>query len=387
MKRFLFVGPDHPTPVGGREQLSRLHRRALGELLGADLDVFLIPPSKLSGAKRMRAVVTGRMDGITRSAETLVLERIADSDIDCVWLDGSNLGVLARAIKQRYPNVEVLSFFHNIEARFFWGAARQRPTIRAFGVFVASYIAERCCARFSDRLITLNRRDAAELECLYGRAATDILPMALDDAWNPAADLRTITARPLLFVGGSFYANKAGIAWFASKVVPATAVETIIVGRGMERDRAALERTAMVRVVGPVEDLSPYYRDALAVIAPIFDGSGMKTKVAEALMHGKLVIGTREAFTGYDEGPCQVGWRAETPAEWVSAIERAKADPPLSFDPALRRIYEDRYSTPALKREIASILGLNRGAQFGCKLMADGSGAAYGISSRPVGVR
>ena len=38
---------------------------------------------------------------------------------------------------------------------------------------------------------------------------------------------------------------------------------------------------------------------AALVIAPIFDGSGMKTKVAEALMHGKHVVGTPEAFSGY----------------------------------------------------------------------------------------
>ena len=34
--------------------------------------------------------------------------------------------------------------------------------------------------------------------------------------------------------------------------------------------------------------------------SPIFYGSGMKTKVAEALMHGKRIIGTNNAFAGYD---------------------------------------------------------------------------------------
>ena len=40
-------------------------------------------------------------------------------------------------------------------------------------------------------------------------------------------------------------------------------------------------------VVGEVESLAQWYHDAYFVVAPIFDGSGMKTKVAEALMYGK----------------------------------------------------------------------------------------------------
>ena len=37
-----------------------------------------------------------------------------------------------------------------------------------------------------------------------------------------------------------------------------------------------------------------------SVIMPIFMGGGMKVKTAEALMNGKTIFGSKEAFEGYD---------------------------------------------------------------------------------------
>ncbi|MEO5808792.1 MAG: hypothetical protein ABIR51_01765, partial [Sphingomicrobium sp.] len=215
MSRLLFIGPDHGDAVGGREQLSRLHEQALGDVLGGEIDVIRLTKSRAG----IGAALSGRIDGVTREAEARILDHIERRGVGRVWLDGSNLGVLARAIKQRFPEVEVLCFFHNIEPRFFWGAFRQRPGARALGVLAATFAAERTAARFSDRLVALNARDAAAIERWHGRAATDLLSMAIADGWQGEAPA-TATGS-LLFVGGSFYANTAGIAWFAREVAPA----------------------------------------------------------------------------------------------------------------------------------------------------------------------
>jgi hypothetical protein len=55
-----------------------------------------------------------------------------------------------------------------------------------------------------------------------------------------------------------------------------------------------------VKLDGYVNDLSSYYKSAVAVVAPIFKGSGMKTKVIEAMSYGKSIIGTDEAFQGIE---------------------------------------------------------------------------------------
>jgi glycosyltransferase involved in cell wall biosynthesis len=53
-----------------------------------------------------------------------------------------------------------------------------------------------------------------------------------------------------------------------------------------------------VMVTGFVESLVPYMKKAQIFISPIFFGSGTKTKVLEAMGMGKLVVGTKDSFTG-----------------------------------------------------------------------------------------
>ena len=87
---------------------------------------------------------------------------------------------------------------------------------------------------------------------------------------------------------------------FIKEVMPHINAELIIVGKGMDQFKEKFELTENVKVFGFVEDLSAFYYDASIVIAPIYSGGGMKTKIAEAMMYGKTILGTKEAFEGYE---------------------------------------------------------------------------------------
>ena len=159
-----------------------------------------------------------------------------------------------------------------------------------------------------------------------------------------------------LFVGGVFYANRAGITWFVKHVAPRIQVKTCIVGKGFEDLKDVLELDGRVEVIGAVDSLAQWYQDAHFVIAPIFDGSGMKTKVAEALMFGKKIIGTPEAFSGYEDITERAGWVCSTADEFVAAIGRAKDADLARFDPELRALYEAKYSFSAARSRLAAIM-------------------------------
>src|SRR5260370_8440558 len=58
-----------------------------------------------------------------------------------------------------------------------------------------------------------------------------------------------------------------------------------------------------VAVAGWVDDVRPYLQRASVVVAPVFEGAGMRTKVLEAWAMAKAVVGTPLAFeslTGKD---------------------------------------------------------------------------------------
>ena len=356
LPRLLYVSPvSAGAPLGGRALLARLHRDCLAELAGDELFEYSLDPAQRSS---VLAAVRGSIDGITPASSAAVLARIAADGIDAVWLDGSNLGQLARAIKRTHPTVQVIVFCHNVEARFFAGALRAAPSLRAAAVLAANWRAERLTVHHADVLIALSARDSVGLHRIYGRGADHILPMAMTDQICGAIGDNTPVgeAAPLLFAGGAFYANRAGIAWFARKVAPRIALRTQVVGRGMDALGTELATVPNIEMVGEVDALEPWYRGARAVIAPIFDGSGMKTKVAEALMHGKPVIGTPEAFSGYGAEVCEGNWVCETADEFVAAIRAIAVQQVKTLDPERRGLYQRNHSTDATRARIEKIL-------------------------------
>lgn len=347
------------VPSGGRELLCKLNHDVLKDIYGDRLTVLELTKNPI---RRLKAVVNafkGYIDGINAETIDLVLQEILAKNVEKIFIDGSNFGEIVRAVKTRFPKVQIATFFHNVEARFFWGSFRQNKTVHALAVAMANYLAERKSVRYSDNIICLSERDSRLLHKLYGRAATHVSPMALQDKLPPGRDLswREMREKFALFVGGTFYANRAGITWFVKYVVPRIRIKICIVGRGFEELKYELEREGKVKVVGAVDSLAQWYLDSDFVIAPIFDGSGMKTKVAEALMFGKKIIGTPEAFSGYEDVVERAGWVCATADDFVAAIGRAKDAIVKPFDPELRALYEEKYSYPAARSRLAGILG------------------------------
>lgn len=346
---------DPAAAPGGREMLYRLNYAVLADLFGDELRVFR--PTGAQAAS-VGGMLKGHIDGLDAPTIADLLGVIRAEGVTRVFLDGSNLGAAARAIKRSTPDVRVFSFFHNVEARFFWGSLKVRRNPRAAAVLLANYLAERAAVRWSDVRIALSRRDGDGLRHLYGRGADAIAPMVLADQLptdRPGARARAPYA---LFVGGAFYANVEGMSWFAREVAPRIAIPTVVIGRGMEVLAAECAGNPATEVVGAVDDLAPWYRDAAFAIAPIFDGSGMKTKVAEALMFGKRVVGTPEAFSGYDDAVVASGWRCADAEGFVAAIEEARSRSLPAFDPAMRALYERHHSFAAARERMARILGV-----------------------------
>lgn len=346
------------SPSGGRQLLCKLNYDLLNDIYGEQFIFFELDPPSIRGLKSIIGAFKGHIDGLSPTSISAALFKIRVHKIDEVFVDGSNLGEVVRAIKKEFPQLQVCTFFHNVESRFFLGALRQSNTPQALAVLIANYLAERKSVRYSDKIICLNERDSQLLKQVYGRAGTHISPMSLEDKLPSEKRLarREHGEKFAMFVGGVFYANRAGIAWYVKNVVPHISIKTCIVGRGFEKFKDELEVEGKVEVIGEVESLAQWYRDAQFVIAPIFDGSGMKTKVAEALMFGKKIIGTPEAFTGYEDIADMAGAVCTTAEEFVATINSADELVKSDFDPELRKIYEQNYSYAAARKRLESIL-------------------------------
>jgi len=121
---------------------------------------------------------------------------------------------------------------------------------------------------------------------------------------------RPRSARPrgpeLLFLGGFKHSpNVDGLIWFANDVWPSIrsacpAAEITVIGSNPTRDVLDLAGVDGINVVGFVPDVGPYLDRAALMVAPLRFGSGVKTKVLEAMSAGLAVVTTGVGAQGLD---------------------------------------------------------------------------------------
>jgi len=148
------------SPNGGRELLCKLNHDALQEIYGEELVLFELTPRPLRGVRSILGAFKGHIDGLDESIIYDVLKIIQRENIGKVFVDGSNLGGVVKAVKASLPRVEISTFFHNVESRFFFGALCEKKRLRAMGVLIANYLAERKSVMYRDKVICLNQRES-----------------------------------------------------------------------------------------------------------------------------------------------------------------------------------------------------------------------------------
>jgi glycosyltransferase involved in cell wall biosynthesis len=158
---------------------------------------------------------------------------------------------------------------------------------------------ERRCFRESDLCVAVSELDAQAF-AEAGAPRTVVCPNGTDPV-APRPIPRRGEHDPLrsLFVGTGDYPPYArGIAWFVEHVLPHARtripVTLDVVGRKPPDPVAA----AGVQYHGPVPDVAEWYERAHVAIVPVFDGSGTRLKIVEAMAYGRPVISTRLGAEG-----------------------------------------------------------------------------------------
>ena len=291
--KILYVGPRETGGRNGGEMIEERNQNLLEIICEGDIVYFAPDMHYQSFWTKMSMFI-----GLTRERKRSLKEMIVHTRFDIIFISQSYFGGYAKYVK-RITTVPVISFFHNAEIDYFL-SIRKKNKQRLSGVY---YIAKVILNEFfavkkSDRIMTLNERDSIALKKYYGKGSDFVLPTTFKDTFNEIKANEAILDIDYLFVGSCFFANTEGLQWFIDKVFPFVKGNLYIVGNGMDKFEFA-NLTDRIHIVGFVDDLSDYYSRAKMVISPIFSGSGMKTKTAEALMNGKIIVGTKEAFEGY----------------------------------------------------------------------------------------
>lgn len=348
MDRILYITNNMDNQCGGAV-INRRNYSLLSNIYGNNLFIYEFEYVEYeSKIVKWKNCLHGFYFGITNQHVREVSEIIKLEGINIVFISNSLFGCFATEIKKRYPNIIILSFFHNVEYIYAQEEYKAKKSIKGLLLSYLTYRFEKKMIIYVDYIVALNNRDARELIRIYHRTVDFVLPTSFEDRCGNIEYNKGErgTRLKLLFVGFNFFANVHGISWFVEQVMPYVKnVVLYIVGKGMELERARLEREN-VQVIGTVDSLDEWYKRADVVVSPIFLGSGMKTKTAEALMYGKSILGTKEAFEGYDLEFSRVGALCNTADEFIKKIMEIQKDDSWieRHGKYARDIYETQYS-------------------------------------------
>ena len=155
-----------------------------------------------------------------------------------------------------------------------------------------------------------------------------------------------------MLLGALCEANLEGYSWFVENVSPFLSCKTEIVGKGFEMYKDQWDNTK-VSVRGYVENLDVIYANASCVAIPLFSGAGMKVKTVEALMYGKTIFGTMEAFSGFEKN---CGYLCVDASDFITGINHYISESKSKFNKTARKIYEEHYSLECGKKKFEDLV-------------------------------
>lgn len=339
-RQILYVGNKLSHTEGGADVVNFRNINILCEIF-EEKNVHFFELTNNSIFEKLKLYI----GGINKEIENEIISFLNQNQkIEYVFLSQSILGRIAKKIKKQFGDrIKVITFFHNIEKHY----AREYIKVvglRGYYLYVASAFNEKLSVKYSDTHVLLNNRDSEYLYKEYKVSSNTILPISCEDKFLPERILKSEKqSKTFLFVGVAFFANINGIEWFMDKILPKVKGKLIIVGKGMERYKAKWE-SDRVEVHGFVENISEFYYRSSVVIAPIFVGGGMKTKTAEALMYGKTIVGTKEAFEGYiKDNKAMI--ECNTEEEFIFSLNTINN---VGFNNISREIFINNYSNKSL---------------------------------------
>ena len=288
--RILFITPSMDENFGGGRASIRNYN-ALSSF--SEVDVYQI--SKKSNFCSALSVAQCIYPPCTKEDVRKISDKIKEIEYDYIFVDTSFFGHIIRMANKL--GVRTCTFFfdcaHDYNDVRFGG----KKTIKSIVYQILLDKSEKLTVDYSFYKFVFTSRDKKRIEELYDTKVDAVIPIGMVDQFGGNDDGE---GSYCLLFGPCQSANEEGFGWFVNNVSSKLNCKTMIAGKGFEKhiDDWSSEK---VEVQGFVDDLNALYSGALCVAIPLLSGCGMKIKTSEALMFGKNIFGTDEAYVGYDK--------------------------------------------------------------------------------------
>jgi sugar transferase (PEP-CTERM/EpsH1 system associated) len=293
---------------------------AFGDSVSAELravydEVVTVPRgSGYSLGKLLRGAV-GRtplplLNYTSQEMTDAVSRLFTENNFDVVQVESIHLMNYLRTIRASPTRALVICDWHNIESELMYRYSEQEQSAprRAYARRTARLMKDfeqRALSEF-DAHIAVSKRDAEALRSMNPSAKVFVIENGVDSSYYEADGSGWATRNRIVFVGSmDYHANVEGVAKFARDVWPAVhrqKPELIFTIVGKDPAPAVRELSSIngVEVTGSVDDVRPYYREAIAAVVPLNVGGGSRLKILEAMAAGVPVVSTTLGAEGLE---------------------------------------------------------------------------------------
>ena len=311
MKKILYITcNDINDNTNGGSKCSKRNYEVLGEFFKVDMMYI----KRISGFKSVLSLIEGYFPPFNNVYYHKIIEKVKTKDFACIFMEGSYFGEALKKIR-REIDIPFIVFYQNCEIDYINVRFNKGNSIRKFLYTLSIKHNEELSTQTADVTIALSERDASRINELYNRKVDLIAPMSIIDIYEQ----RMAKQEYCLLLGPSGAANDEGFDWFIKNISPNIKCKTVVIGKNQERHKNTWESDKVI-VLGYVDNLSQAYADAKVVAIPLLSGAGMKIKTTEAMMFGKYIVGTSEAFSGYDNKIFINSKLCNTSDEFICAI-------------------------------------------------------------------
>lgn len=353
---FFGVHAGGGQPVTGLEPLCRRH-------------LVVTLPSKTRGSALLQSLADRRPFPANRFQDAAVKAQAAAwmgrEAYDAVWVNF--LFMLEYLTTVPLDRVPVVLDQHEDEERLWEGLCTGVSLRRLFAAWnlrkLRPYQAR--LLRRVQALLCVSPEEAAHMRSRVP-AGTPVwmVPNGVDvEAFRPVPELTREPA--LLFLGSlNVLRNADALLWFIRTMWPAVrravpAARLMVIGGDPTRGIRRAARAPGIDLVGPVDDVRPYYARCRAFVAPFRFGVGTRLKVLEAMAMGVPIVSTPMGTVGLDVEDGRHVLLAPTPEAFARQVVRVLQEPPLAdgLRTEARRLVEDRYGWTRIIAEASARMG------------------------------
>lgn len=345
----------HGEDPAERRRVAEAHLRELC----ASVDVFQIP-SKRSRAALVRTGAASLFGTLPFSCRVYgsgaALRRIAElaseQPLDVAHVENTTLGGHVAHVRSR---ARVL-VHHNVESDLFrQRAAADRRFVRRLFTRLDTWKMRRFEQQVGPRFgahIACSQEDARRLHEIMGAVPVCLVPNGVDLEYFAPREPAPNGTKDVVHVGGlNWSPNLHGASWLVEDVWPRVRqaepdAMLKLVGRMGEAPVAYWRKRGGVVCSGEVDDVRPFFANALVSVVPIHVGGGTRLKILNSWAMGIPVVSTTKGCEGLAARDGENLLVADTAETFSAATIRLLRTPGLraALASAARKLVEAEYS-------------------------------------------